>query len=67
MKISRIVETLLEDSLNKKPNVENTFLEEGGDSFSALLLSEQLSKETSVEVTPEDLLSDKSLRSILER
>lgn len=58
-------EKIFETAVGQTPDLDKTFLEQGGDSFSAILLSEQLEKEASLDVSPEMILSDAPLKEFL--
>ncbi|MCZ9307949.1 acyl carrier protein [Corynebacterium curieae] len=58
-------EKIFETVVGQTPDLDKTFLEQGGDSFSAILLSEQLEKEASLDVSPEMILSDAPLKEFL--
>lgn len=56
---------LLTELLGKKPNLDKSFIQEGGDSFSALLLTERLAEEGNIQVEIDRLLSHEPLRGVL--
>lgn len=57
--------SIVKEVLGHKPDLENSFVEEGGDSFSAIVLMERLEGKLERTITLEALLSDEPIRSVL--
>lgn len=51
--------------LGSEPNVNNSFIAEGGDSFNALIVIERLAEDLDVNIDLDELLSDRSIKSVL--
>lgn len=58
--------SLLADVLGHEPNLDNSFVGEGGDSFSATVFMDRLAREAGEMVNLDQLLSDQPLRCFLD-
>lgn len=57
---------LLVEVLGHEPNLDNSFVVEGGDSFSAIVFMDRLAERSGETVSLEHLLSDQPLRNVLD-
>lgn len=60
-----VVLSVVKEVLGREPDLGNSFVEEGGDSFNAIVLMERLEGILERPISLESLLSDEPIRSVL--
>lgn len=65
MENSDLIVSVVKDVLGHEPDLDKSFIAEGGDSFNAIVLLEKLDGSLEKPVDLESLLSDDPLRKVL--